>query len=51
MNDKLEKIFKQFAKIVLRWLTSGLTGTLSLTVNINQGGITDWKIQTEGKQE
>ena len=51
MNDKLEKIFKQFTKIALRWLTGKLTGTLSLTININQGGITDWNIQTSGKGE
>ena len=51
MNDKLEKILKQFAKIALRWLTDGLTGSLSLTININQGGITDWNIQTTGKGE
>jgi len=51
MNDKLEKILKQFTKIVLRWLTANLNGTLTLTININQGGITDWNIQTNGKWE
>jgi len=51
MNDKLEKIFKQFTKIALRWLTDGLTGSLSLTIDFSQGGINDWNIHTTGKRE
>ena len=51
MNGKLEKIFKKFGGIVLRWMGERLTGTLSVTIHVSQGGITEWSIQTTGKEE
>lgn len=49
--NSLKKIIDKFLTKASNWECEKMTGTLSLELHFSQGGITDWKIKTEGKNE
>ena len=50
MNDA-RVVSDKFQDIIARWQREKLTGKLNLEIHLNQGGVTDWNIQTKGKEE
>ncbi len=47
---KDDYIVRKFVAVLTRWITKKQSGELALIININEGGITNWKIRTEGKE-
>ena len=46
---KFQEIVQKFSSVVLRWLTANYDGSVTLTVHLHRGGVSDWIIRTEGK--
>jgi len=44
--DNLAEIVRKFTSEAFRWMKDKMTGTISLTIHIGQGGLNDWNIQT-----
>lgn len=51
MKNSLKKIIDKFLTKASNWECEKMTGALALELDFNQGGVTDWKIKTEGKDE
>jgi hypothetical protein len=49
--SKHEDILEKFIGILSRWIKLKRSGTLTLTIHLNQGGVIDWDFQRNGKED